>query len=389
MPFGRLRLAFAVLFAACLFAASLATSAAAQSPYGGRAANFYILDVGTGQVLAQQNADIPLPPASMSKLMTLAMLFDALADGRVTLTSTWNISQHAHEMGGSSMFLETRDRPTTEDLIRGIAIVSGNDAAVAVAEGLAGTEAAFAVMAQQRAEQIGMTDTTIANASGWPDPRHRMSLRDLGTLAHYLIEHHSAYFHYLGETEFTWNDITQPNRVPLLGAGIGIDGLKTGHTEEAGYSLVGSARQGNRRVIFVFSGLNSPAERIEEAERIVNWAFRQFVSREVLEAGETVVQADVWMGAEDSVPLVPVAAVEVLTPALQSGEIEARVEYQGPLAAPIAEGQELASLIIEVPGLSPVSVPLVAGAEVPRGGFMPRMRSAALVLGGHLGLLTP
>ncbi|GAB4272705.1 MAG: D-alanyl-D-alanine carboxypeptidase family protein [Pararhodobacter sp.] len=384
MPFGHLRLVLASLFAVVI-----ATVAAAQSPYGGRAPNFYILDVGTGQVLAQQNADIPLPPASMSKLMTLAMLFDALADGRVTLTSTWNISQRAHDMGGSSMFLETRDRPTTEDLIRGIAIVSGNDAAVAVAEGLAGTEAAFAEMAQRRAEQIGMTATTVANASGWPDPRHRMSLHDLAVLARYLMEEHSAFFHYFSETEFTWNNITQPNRVPLLGAGIGIDGLKTGHTEEAGYSLVGSARQGDRRVIFVFSGLNSPAERAEEAERIVNWAFRQFVSREVFGAGQTVVEADVWMGATDRVPLVPASDVEILTPAVRTGAIEARVEYDGPIPAPIEEGQEVASLVIEVPGLSPVSVPLVAGAAVPRGGFVPRMRSAALVLAGHLGLVTP
>ncbi|MCB1404801.1 MAG: D-alanyl-D-alanine carboxypeptidase [Rhodobacteraceae bacterium] len=366
-----------------------AGAALAQSPYGGRAPNFYVLDVGTGQVLAEQNADIPLPPASMSKLMTLAMLFDALRDNRVQMDTTWSISQRAHEMGGSSMFLETRHRPTTEDLIRGIAIVSGNDAAVAVAEGLAGSEEAFAIMAQRRAEELGMTETSIANASGWPHPHHRMSLHDLGTLARYLVQEHAQYYHYLGETSYSWNEITQPNRVPLLGAGIGIDGLKTGHTEEAGYSLVGSARQGSRRVIFVFSGLNSPNERAEEAERIVNWAFRQFAEQQVVDAGAVVAMADVWMGAADLVPLVAVQDVNVLVPIIGAETLSARAEFSGPVAAPIIEGQELGRLVIEVDGLSPITAPLVAGQAVAQGGFVPRIRTAALVLGQQLGLIAP
>ena len=384
MPLLRLLIATALLLAGTV-------AGLAQSPYGGRAPNFYILDVGTGQILAQQNADIPLPPASMSKLMTLAMLFDALEEGRVTLTSTWSVSERAHAMGGSSMFLETRDRPTTEDLIRGIDVVSGNDAAVAVAEGLGGTEEAFAQMAQRRAEQIGMTNTTIANASGWPDPRHRMSLHDLGVLANYIITRHSEYFHrYFHETEFTWNNITQPNRLPLLGAGIGIDGMKTGHTDEAGYAMVGTAQQGSRRVIFVFSGLNSPQERAEEAERIVGWAFRQFVEREVLHEGQAIATAEVWMGEADSVPLVAAQNLSVLMPAVAQGEITAHVEYDGPLAAPVAQGAEVARLVVGVPGLpDPFTLPLVAGADVAEGGVLTRFRTAALVLGGHLGLTTP
>lgn len=362
----------------------------AQSPYGGRASNYYILDVNSGQVLAEQNAEIPLPPASMSKLMTLAMLFDALAEGRVSMDATWNVSTHAHGMGGSSMFLETRDRPTTEDLIRGLAVVSGNDAAVAIAEGLGGSEASFATMAQIRAEQIGMTQTTIANASGWPDPRHRMSLHDLGVLARYLIQEHPEYYHYLSETEFTWNGITQPNRVPLLSAGVGVDGLKTGHTEEAGYSLVGSAHQGSRRVVFVFSGLASPAERAEEAERIVTWAFRQFVEREVLPAGHQIAEAEVWMGNADTVPLVAPEAFSVLVPVMAQDGLSARVEYDGPITAPIAQGQEIARLVVDVPGLpDPFTLPLVAGTAVAEGGFLPRLRTAALVLGETLGLGTP
>jgi len=384
MPLGLLR----ALLAAVLVVAT-AVAATAQSPYGGRAPNYYVMDVGTGLILAEQNADIPLPPASMSKLMTLAMLFDALRDDRVQMSTTWSVTRRAHDMGGSSMFLETRHRPTTEDLIRGLSVVSGNDAAVAIAEGLGGTEEAFAVMAQRRADQLGMSQSSIANASGWPNPHHRMSLRDLGILAQYLVTEHAEYYHYLSETEFTWNDITQPNRVPLLGIGIGMDGLKTGHTEEAGYSLVGSARQGNRRVIFVFSGLRDISHRAEEAERIVNWAFRQFAQRDVVEAGETVAMAEVWMGAEASVPLVTTQDVSILVQAIASGEVEARVEYDGPVAAPIIDGQEIGRLVIDVEGLSPFTAPLVAGRDVAQGGFVPRMQSAAMVLGQQLGLIQP
>ncbi|PTW98837.1 D-alanyl-D-alanine carboxypeptidase family protein [Pararhodobacter aggregans] len=383
MPLMRLLIATALLLAGTV-------AGFAQSPYGGRAPNYFILDVASGQILAQQNADIPLPPASMSKLMTLAMLLDALDQGRITLETTWSVSERAHAMGGSSMFLETRDRPTTEDLIRGLAVVSGNDAAVVIAEGLGGTEDSFAQMAQARAAQIGMTQTTIANSSGWPDPRHRMSLHDLGMLGRYLMVDHAEYYHYLAETEFTWNDITQPNRLPLLSAGIGMDGLKTGHTEEAGYSMVGSAHQGNRRIIFVFSGLNSTGERAEEAERIVNWAFRQFVEREVLESGQSIAEAEVWLGTAPTVPLVASQSLTVLMPAIEQGPVSARVEYDGPLAAPVQEGAEVARLIVEVPGLPDAyTMPLVAGASVPEGGIVPRMRTAAMVLGNQLGLTAP
>lgn len=364
--------------------------AMAQSPYGGRAPNFLVLDVSSGQILAEQNADIPLPPASMSKLLTLAMLFDALRDGRVQMDTTWSVSARAHAMGGSRMFLETRDRPTTEDLIRGIAVVSGNDASVVVAEGLAGSEDNFSAVAQARARQIGMTQTTITNSSGWPDPRHRMSLRDLAILSLYLATEHAAYYHYLGETEFTWNGITQPNRVPLLGAGAGVDGLKTGHTEEAGYALAGSAFQGDRRIVFVFSGLGSIIERIEETERIVTWAFRQFAARTILREGQAIAQADVWMGAVPHVDLVAPRDLRVLVPAIQQGDIAARVEYDGPLSAPVAAGAEVARLIVEVPGLpQPFTLPLVTGSDVAEGGMLTRVQAALSVLGGHLGLGTP
>ncbi|MFN3953716.1 MAG: D-alanyl-D-alanine carboxypeptidase family protein [Pararhodobacter sp.] len=385
MPMTRIR----ALICGALFALSpvLASPGLAQLDYDGRAPNVLVMDYASGQILVERNADVPLPPASMSKLMTLNMLFEALVDGRVQMDTTFSVSQRAHAMGGSRMFLELRHRPTVEDLIRGIAVLSGNDATVVVAEGLAGTEDNFARLATARARQLGMENTTLMNASGWPHPEHRMSLRDLAILARHMLEEHGEYYPYLAEREFTWNNITQPNRVPLLGAGLGLDGLKTGHTSEAGYALTGSAVQGERRVIFVFSGLSSERERAEEAERIINWAFRQFSELGVASEGQALAEAEVWMGASARVTLVAPRDYTVVVPVFAEGETTARVEYDGPVAAPIAEGQELARLVISTPGMAELSLPLVAGHDVAEGGFMPRMRSAAVVLAGHLGLV--
>jgi D-alanyl-D-alanine carboxypeptidase (penicillin-binding protein 5/6) len=360
--------------------ASLAMPVSAQIGFQTQATSAYVFDLNTHTVLMDVNSNVPLPPASMSKLMTLNMLFEALEDGRVSLDTPFTVSTRAHAMGGSSMFLETRDQPTAEDLIRGIAIVSGNDATVVVAEGLAGTEDAFARLSTQRAREIGLTNTTLTNASGWPDPHHRMSMRDLATLAVHILEEHSEYYHYFAETDFEWNNISQPNRVPLLGAGIGVDGMKTGHTEEAGFGLVGSVRQGSRRVVFVIAGLPSALERIQEAERIVNWAFRQFAESTVVTAGSQVATADVWMGDTDSVPLVVAEDLVLLVPASGRSAIEARAIFNSPLPAPILAGQEVGVLRISVPEMSDVDVPLLAGAAVAEGGFTTRLFSAASVL---------
>jgi serine-type D-Ala-D-Ala carboxypeptidase (penicillin-binding protein 5/6) len=341
------------------------------------ATSAYVRDLSTGMVILDKNADEALPPASMSKLMTLLMLFDAIRDGRVSLDTTFTVSPRAHAMGGSRMFLELRDRPTALDLIRGIAVLSGNDAAVVVAEGLGGTEEAFARMATTRARELGMRNTTIANASGWPDPNHRMSKRDLGLLAEYLITQHPDFYPYLGEREFTWNGITQPNRVPLLGAGVGLDGLKTGHTSEAGYSLTGSAIQDGRRIVFAFGGLNSAGERQQTAEAIINWAFRQFAVYEITTKGTELAQAPVWLGAQETVPLVAGADARTLVPALGPRDVTARAVFDSPVPAPIRAGDPLGTLIVEVPGAGVSRIPLLAGADVAEGGFMVRARASA------------
>ncbi|MCC5993197.1 MAG: D-alanyl-D-alanine carboxypeptidase [Rhodobacteraceae bacterium] len=349
-----------------------------------RASSVYVLDQTTGTVLLERAADVPLPPASMSKLMTLLMLFEAIEDGRMSLDTTFTVSERAYRMGGSRMFLEPTDRPTAEDLIRGIAVLSGNDATVVVAEGLAGTEDAFAQMATARARELGMRNTTLANSSGWPDPDHLMSKRDLVLLANHLISEYPQYYPYLSEREFTWNNITQSNRVPLLNAGIGLDGLKTGFTSAAGYSLTGSARQGERRIIFAFGGLDSERARVQEAEAIINWAFRQFAKVEIAGQGQVLAQAPVWLGAQKTVPLVPEDTARILVPAIGSRALDAHVIYDGPIPAPITAGTRLGELRVSAPQMQPVSIPLVAGADVPEGGFTVRAQAAA---GRLLGML--
>ncbi len=345
--------------------------------YETRANSAYLRDLSTGTVLLDKGANVPLPPASMSKLMTLLMLFEAIEDERITLETTFTVSERARAMGGSRMFLETRDRPTAEDLIRGIAVLSGNDASVVVAEGLAGTEDAFAQMATRRARELGMRNTTLANSSGWPHPDHLMSKRDLGILAEHIITRFPQYYTYLSEREFTWNGITQPNRVPLLGAGIGLDGLKTGFTSAAGYSLTGSARQGDRRIVFAFGGLTSERERQQEAEAMINWAFRQFAKASVGSEGQVMGEAPVWLGEARSVPLVLGEARDILIPAIARRQLDARVLYDGPIPAPIARGDRIATLEVDLPDMEPVRLPLLAGADVPEGGFMVRAQVSA------------
>ncbi len=354
--------------------------ARAQTGFETRATAAYVIDLNSGTVLLDKNSDEPLPPASMSKLMTLTMLFEAIEDGRMTLDTPFTVSERAHRMGGSRMFLETRHRPTAEDLIRGIAVLSGNDATVVVAEGLAGTEEAFATMATRRARDLGMENTTIANSSGWPHPEHRMSMRDLAILAEHMITEYPQFYPYLSEPEFTWNNITQSNRVPLLGAGVGLDGLKTGFTSEAGYSLTGSAQQGDRRIIFAFSGLGSERERIEEAERIINWAFRQFTEATVARAGATLAEAEVWMGEDATVALTLAEDLRILIPAIAQRDVSAEAVFDTPVPAPIQAGQEVGELVVRVPDMEDRRVPLVAATGVAEGGFLTRLQAAATVL---------
>ncbi|WP_425085043.1 D-alanyl-D-alanine carboxypeptidase family protein [Ruegeria profundi] len=338
----------------------------------------YVMDQTTGTVLLSKDADQPLPPASMSKLMTLYVAFEALRDGRLTLQETLPVSEHAMSYGGSTMFLNTQDRVSVEDLIRGIIVLSGNDACVVIAEALSpdGTEAGFARYMTQRAQQMGMNNSNFANSNGWPAAGHMMSVHDLAVLADRLITDFPEYYPLFAEEEFEFDGrapSNKRNRNPLLRLNIGADGLKTGHTQEAGYGLVGSAKQGDRRVIFVLTGLDSTAQRAEEAESVVNWSFRNFVERTVATEEAPITEAKLWMGEKKTVGLVPDGDLNVLFPVLGTQNIEAEVVYDGPINAPVAKGQQLAELVIKPEGLPEIRRPLFAAEDVLLGGFMVRM----------------
>ncbi len=368
-----------LVIAACASTAPLPVRAAYETP----ATAAYLYDVSTGTVLFEKNADTPLPPASMSKLMTLYMLFEALRDGRVTLDTEFGVSTKARQMGGSTMFLDETDRPTVESLIKGIIVQSGNDACVVVAEGLAGSEDAFARQMNARAPEIGLTNSTFANSTGWPNPNHRMSMRDLGILATRLIEEFPEYYGYFALEEYEFDGRSPSNRFnrnPVLGLGLGADGLKTGHTEEAGFGLTGAALQADRRIVFVFTGLNSQIERRQEAEAMINWGFRQFLERDIAKAGDTLAEADVWLGSQQRINIVAGNDITLLVPAIGKDEVRINVEYMTPLEAPIATGQEVAELVVTAPDMPEKRVPLVSDRDVEFGGFLPRLRASASVL---------
>ena len=361
---------------------ALMGSTAAQA-FETQARAAWVYDMTTQTVLMDKNGETALPPASMSKLMTLNMLFEALHDGRLKPSDTMPVSEKAWKMGGSKMFVKPDDRPTVDDLIHGIIINSGNDACVVVAEGMAGSEEEFARRMTLRAQELGMVNSTFANASGWPAPDHKMSAHDLGLLAVRLITEFPEYYPYFALTEFSYQGrvpANSQNRNPLLrirGGDWQADGLKTGHTEEAGYGLVGSAvHQNGRRIVFVISGLGSDQARAEESEAISNWAFRDFVMKSIAKTGKRVAEAEVWMGDAATVGLVPAEDIARLIPVTAQNSITAEVVYSGPLQAPIAKGDAVAELVVRIPGLPDARVPLVAEADVAKGGFGTRLSTA-------------
>lgn len=356
-----------------------------------RAGAAFVIDQQTGTVLMAKNADEPLPPASMSKLMTLYMAFEAIRDGRLSTEERLPVSQKAMSYGGSTMFLDTTDRVRVIDLLRGIIVLSGNDACAVIAEALSpdGTEAGFARLMTRRARQLGMTNSTFVNSNGWPAPGQRMSMRDLALLANRLIVDFPEFYPMFAETTFEFDGRAPQNtqnRNPLLRLNIGADGLKTGHTQEAGYGLVGSAVQDGRRVIFAISGMETAKDRAEISEQIVNWAFRQFSESTLARRGERVADAEVWMGKQPRVGLVPAEDVTVLLPVLAQNKVKAEVVYNGPVQAPVEKGQELAQLILMPEELPEIRIPLVAENAVPEGGFAVRMRTATSVLMKQFGL---
>ena len=341
----------------------------------------YVIDLTSGTVLLSKNADLPLPPASMSKLMTLYMTFEFIKSGKLGLDEKLPVSKSAANYTGSTMFLDPTDRVAVIDLIKGIIVLSGNDACAVLAEALSpdGTEAGFAKLMTQRAKQLGLKNSTFKNSNGWPAAGHRMSAQDLGLLAERLITDFPEYYPMFAQQTYEFDGrapANTRNRNPLLSLNIGADGLKTGHTEEAGYGLVGSAKQNDRRIIFVLSGLGSLEDRAQEAETIVNWAFRQFVMKNYGKSGEEVGKAKVWNGKSKKVGLILEDDLNVMLPVLSSSEPSFSIEYIAPLKAPLNKGDPVAELVIKSQDLPETRKALVVDSSIPAGGFFVQIRTA-------------
>ncbi len=326
----------------------------------------FIVDLTTGAVLLEKDPHTKMPPASMSKLMTAYLLFERLKNGSISLDDALPVSSNASRKGGSKMFLRDGERVKVEDLIRGIVIQSGNDACIAIAEGLAGSEDAFAEMMNAKAKELGLENSNFTNATGWPDPNHYMTASDLAKLAQRLLQDFPDYYHFYSEREFTFNQITQRNRNPTLGVIEGADGMKTGYTQVSGYGLTASAEREGRRLIMVINGLESAKARASEAERLMNWGFGFFQTHELLRAGETVETAELWLGQKRTVPLVLKENLKVTLPRTGKANLKVTVRYEGPVRAPVYKGEKLGTLFLSAPGIDTIERQLFAAETVER-----------------------
>jgi D-alanyl-D-alanine carboxypeptidase (penicillin-binding protein 5/6) len=338
------------------------------------------IDYQTGATLFDKNADARMPPSSMTKLMTATIVYGMLASGRLKLDQTLPVSEKAWRMGGSKMFVPLGQQVSVNDLIQGMIVQSGNDACIVLAEGIAGSEDEFVKLMNEKAQQLGLKNTHFMNATGWPDPDHYMSARDIATVARNLISSYPQYYHYDAEKIFTYDNIKQENRNPLVQKGLA-DGLKTGHTDAGGYGLVASAERGGRRVILVLNGMGTARDRGEEGERLLDWAFRSFENVTLFAAGQTVDQAKVWLGAQPSVALVAAKPLLATLPVGWKDKGQVAVHYQSPIPAPIPAGAVLGSASVAYPGMDTISTNLVAGSAVAR---MPLPGRALAVVGRWL-----
>ncbi|MGK7870481.1 D-alanyl-D-alanine carboxypeptidase family protein [Falsiroseomonas sp. E2-1-a20] len=332
-----------------------------------------IVDFDTGAVLLEKAAEDRMPPSSMSKLMTMYVVFELLKNGRLRMDQELPVSERAWRMGGSKMFVEVGNSISVENLARGVIVQSGNDACIVLAEGISGSEQQFAELMNETARRIGLTDSNFRNSTGWPDPEHRMTARDLAHLARRIIHDFPEYYSFYNERSFRWNNIAQENRNPALSRVAGADGLKTGHTEEAGYGLTASAIRGGRRLILVVNGLPSMRARAEESERLFEWAFREFENVVVFRAADTVEEVPVYLGERATVPLVAGRDLVLTLPRQWRRNLQVRVRYDAPVPAPVSKGQGLGTLVISGQGVPEQNVPLIAGADVDRLGLLPRI----------------
>jgi D-alanyl-D-alanine carboxypeptidase (penicillin-binding protein 5/6) len=370
---------FTTLAAALVLPLAAPMAAQAQAPtFDTQASHAVIMDYETGMVLYSKNGDEPMHPSSMSKIMTVLMVLEALDRGDISLDTVMTTSEHAWRTGGfasgsSTMCLDPGEQVTVGELLQGVIVLSGNDASIVLAEGLSGTEEAFAADMEYRAHELGLSSASFRNATGWPDPEHKISARDLAEIARITIRDHPDMYAIYAEREYD-HCVEAPsnrfNRNPVLGLVEGADGLKTGHTEEAGYSLVASAVRGDERRIIVFNGMPTNASRTQEAERMLRAAFTEFEVSHPYDAGETVAELPVYLGVSETVPVRIDEGVAIGHHRRAARDATARLVYEGPLRAPIHEGDLVGKLMVEIPGSPVVERPVVAAASVEKVGLV-------------------
>nr|WP_155568076.1 MULTISPECIES: D-alanyl-D-alanine carboxypeptidase family protein [Commensalibacter] len=341
-------------------------------PFDTLAQYAFIMDYNTGTVLMDKLADQPMHPSSLTKIMTCYIVFAMLRTGRLKLDQLLPVSEKAWKMQGSKMFVPLNGQVSVQDLIQGVVIQSGNDACIVLAEGIAGSEQQFVSMMNEMAPKMGLRNSHFMNCTGWPDSNHLMSARDIALIAYHLIHDYPEYYHFFSEKEFTFNKITQGNRNVLVDKGLA-DGLKTGHTDAGGYGLCASSERNGRRVIMVVNGLTSMNMRAHESERLIEWSFNQFENVKLFNKGDIVEQAPVWMGAQETVPLVAGENLVLTLPVGMREKLKVTLDYNAPLSAPVMKGQNVeASLSVKNGGIT-AQVPIIAGETVEKANIISRM----------------
>jgi len=373
--FGRMALAAVGLFLASVVAA-LAAPPQIMAPHA------LLVEAETGSILFEKAADDLVAPASLAKLMTVNVVFDQLQLGNISLDDQYVISVNAWRKGGapsggSTMYAALHSKVKVEDLLKGIVIQSANDGCIALAEGIAGNETEFVRMMNDRAREIGLTKSIFTNVDGLPDPKMRVTPRELAIVARHIVLNYPDYYKWFGEREFTWNKIRQLNRNPLLGIIEGADGLKTGFTNEAGYNLVGSAVQNGVRLIVVVTRLKNPKDRADDAKKLLDYGFKNFDSRVLFAEGQTVAEAKVYGGAQGRVPVAAKGAIKLMVPRGVSDKIVAKMVYTGPVRAPVQEGQAIGNLQVWRGDAKVLEVPVQASESVAAGSISRRALDAA------------
>ncbi len=376
------KLGLSFLYFFCLFAMPLCAQTVASVDTAAKQA--FLIDTATGTTLFAKDADTPMPTSSMSKMLTMYLVFEAIKDGKLSLNDELPVSEHAWKQEGSRMFLNVGQKAKVDDLIRGVIIQSGNDAAVVLAESLgSGSESAFAEMMNAKAAQLGMKNSHFMNATGMPDPQHYASARDLAIVAEALIHDFPQDYHYFSEIDFTYNGIKQGNRNPLLYHHMNVDGLKTGHTDIGGYGLTASAMRDGRRMVLVLNGMKGMQERADESAKLLDWGYREYGLYTVAKAGQKFADAKVWLGVAPSVPLFAAADSAVTLPRSARAGLKVVTVFDEPITAPVVKGQEIGKLVMTAPGMDEKTVPLVAGADVGQIGLLHRIWAKLKVMLGH------